>query len=86
MSDAKGAAIAHLANNADVLSRVNGMSPQAAAFIESSVKPSIEPKIVTSAPDPVQPVVGGGGKVQDEFDRICPALNLKAHRKEANHG
>lgn len=81
MSDPKGAAIAaHLANNAEVLNKVNGMSPmQAAAFIESSVKPNIGgQKIVTSAPDPVQPLSGGGVREQDEFDKICPGAQFES--------
>ena len=82
MGDESGAAIAdHLANNPEVLHKINTMSPmQAASYITSQVKVNLAaPKTVTSAPDPIMPISGGGVREQDEFDRLCPGASFDSN-------
>lgn len=79
MSDDRGALIAHhLANNTDALVKLQSMSPlQAAVFIANEVKPAVlGPKKVTSAPDPLSTIQGGGSRVVDDFDRKCPGAKF----------
>lgn len=79
MSDEKGASIVnHLASNPDALEQLNSMNPfKAAAFIESFIKPNLaKVKTVTSAPDPVESISGGGIREKDDFDRLCPGATF----------